>query len=538
MGKLIRGIVQSKRKRADGMITVAVSPAPRDNAADTPADTRAVQLQLNGSTARSPFSDCIDVLPLIVAGASVEAVGDAEAVADGGRPRYAVREIRLTRAAPTPDSILKVVELARAHLGDDEASEELRGYFSDLIRPSALVETHCGVDPGALQDIRSSLLNCLISGKTTPRQHSRVMNDYTVDSNSRNKPKKEITAVSQFQRPPRARTRKANFKERAAINHLTERVTEVLKAVPSGYISICCGADEVDEESSTVYNPSASSDGPAHAADSAAVNIPGRDLAMPSNRGDLTRGEYLHGKKGPQVQWVVNKLFCMIGGSAEPLCVVDVGGGRGDLAVQIALELKGRGLTNSIIVVVDKNSSSLRAGLQFAEEMGVASMVRFFEEEFNINKNYFSAEGRAKSAQRFVVALHACGDLTDLALEFSRISRANFICVPCCFSKFYCTDWSGGWGTYLASSSSEADSCCDKYALGKLAEKEPRECSWATMKAINTLRLCSVLLSGSECLGSGVSAESTWRLSLESFSRKFSMRNMVLCGSCEHPDST
>ena len=58
-----------------------------------------------------------------------------------------------------------------------------------------------------------------------------------------------------------------------------------------------------------------------------------------SSRGPLTRGEYFHGRKAPQVRWLVNRLKLWRDNQTHDVAtwhVVDVGGGRGDLSLAIA----------------------------------------------------------------------------------------------------------------------------------------------------------------------------------------------------------
>lgn len=62
------------------------------------------------------------------------------------------------------------------------------------------------------------------------------------------------------------------------------------------------------------------------------INIPADSHNEPSSRGPQTRGEYAHGKKAPQIRWILDRLRKFPAFKH----VLDVGGGRGDLALLIA----------------------------------------------------------------------------------------------------------------------------------------------------------------------------------------------------------
>lgn len=325
-------------------------------------------------------------------------------------------------------------------------------------------------------------------------------------------------------------------------------------------------------------------------------NLPNSDASAPSAKGSLTRGEYMHGKKEPQVRWVLERLralvdpgACKSGGSLEGLHVLDIGGGRGDLAVAIAKEMK-RQNTSSRVTVVDMNAQSLRGGEEYAASVGVSDRISFVESDL---ATYLEDVQKRKGCDRsrlreVVVALHACGDLSDMALQHAKKSCECFVVVPCCFSKFLQPKWWGGWGgmwRHFSTASGErvpthkifskpglhaevgkcesqvgnAKSCDDegndvlwqerRRAMGRIAESEPRAYAWRTMKCINILRMCDFILDGSDLNLSDRKREISygseshgeicevdkhchqWEVSVESFSIKYSGRNMALCGT-------
>lgn len=138
----------------------------------------------------------------------------------------------------------------------------------------------------------------------------------------------------------------------------------------------------------------------------------------PSGRGPLSRAEYAHGKKAPQIAWVVARLAAW----GRPVGrVLDVGGGRGDLAVAIARRFPGAAVTS-----VDRTAASVAAGEAARDARGLSNL-RFVVADLAAPDDVAALECDV------VVALHACGGLTDLALAVARSKGAACLVVPCCF---------------------------------------------------------------------------------------------------------
>lgn len=126
-----------------------------------------------------------------------------------------------------------------------------------------------------------------------------------------------------------------------------------------------------------------------------------------------------------------------------------MGGGRGDLAVHIA-----KTFPDVIVTVVDANERSLRQGELFARSQGqpISARIRFIcanvTEEFspqavanlggsggNYNENSSDLIDFCATNVDFVVALHACGGLSDLAMRFAVLNSCRFVVCPCCYLK-------------------------------------------------------------------------------------------------------
>lgn len=209
------------------------------------------------------------------------------------------------------------------------------------------------------------------------------------------------------------------------------------------------------------------------------------DRELVSAHHKITRKEYLESKKFPQVTWFLQRLRSF----SNIRHILDVGGGRGDLAIALAIGLG----PDTRVTVVDMNESSLKAGQEFAEQCGVGDRMEWIYDDF---VHYTETEESTTNDVDFVVALHACGYLSDLALEYAVRQEASFVICPCCYSKMK-----------------------TKNVATKLAEiSEAPELSRRGMHVINSTRYWNLLAKGS------------YQILLEEYSRDWSCRNMVMVG--------
>jgi hypothetical protein len=225
-------------------------------------------------------------------------------------------------------------------------------------------------------------------------------------------------------------------------------------------------------------------------------NIPDGSEDSISHHHKLTRGQYLENKKNNQTLWFVERMKQF---QSRPKCVLDVGGGRGDLAVQIALEFRG-----ATVIAVDCNRSSIEAGKVYARQCGVEDRIEFVEMNFS---QYVDEYSTLQHEIDCIVALHACGDLSDMALSLAHSIGCNFIICPCCYTKRYLAPFVPHWHQYCTED--EVDS------LTRLVELDDRrEVSKRAMVLINSMRRSA--------FGDSVR--------LEEFDCKISRRNIALVG--------
>lgn len=223
------------------------------------------------------------------------------------------------------------------------------------------------------------------------------------------------------------------------------------------------------------------------------LNLPATDddRILLSTRHKHTRQEYLESKKHPQIAWFLHRLQSFPGRPIRH--VLDVGGGRGDLAIALAVGLG----PETQVTVVDMNESSLEAGRGFAEQCGVASQMEWICSDFS---SFISRESpfgsRIEQPVDMVVALHACGNLSDMAMDFAVRQNASFLICPCCYSKM-----------------------ANPTIASRFAEMSERpDLSRRGMHVVNSTRYWDVL------------AQNSYYILLEEYSRGWSSRNMVLVG--------
>ena len=230
----------------------------------------------------------------------------------------------------------------------------------------------------------------------------------------------------------------------------------------------------------------------------------------------LTRQEYLIEKKYPQVQWMCRRVQQL---SHVPNHILDVGGGQGDLTFHLAQEFP-----SSRITIVDTNDSSLTAGHRHMETTmaNLASRITFVHADFHqftLDPSRFLDGSAAPHPIDLVVALHACGDLSDLALHFAKSLEVPFVICPCCYTKRAITEFEPGWYRYLSWTKNPTVDISVMCRLAELNER-PNE-SKRARQIINSLRLNSFV------------GEKFWTLSLEEYDMQSSLRNMVLIGETD-----
>ena len=215
-----------------------------------------------------------------------------------------------------------------------------------------------------------------------------------------------------------------------------------------------------------------------------ALNLP--------NPHDSRRVTYARDKKLPQVAWMLERIEGMVsrrdrgsvmGGAAAAaaaafgpkagISVIDVGGGRGALAIAVAarfakvrlpssspvaapsssssslLSSSSSSSSSSIsssttatrkinttpvhVLVVDVNEKSLEAGRQRAAAAGLSSYTTFSKLDVRDARAIDALLSSSSRPVAVVFGLHCCGGLAEAALEVALRARAGFVVCSCCF---------------------------------------------------------------------------------------------------------
>lgn len=128
--------------------------------------------------------------------------------------------------------------------------------------------------------------------------------------------------------------------------------------------------------------------------------------------------------KKPQLKFMIDQIGAVLRSHPEygqrTLKVVDIGGGKGLLSNVLA-EMFGIDIVE--VQVVDISISATSNGMMRAKRRGLQ----------NIRFDALDATTLDISGVDVVVALHACGALSDVALGHAACQGAGFVVCPCCF---------------------------------------------------------------------------------------------------------
>jgi hypothetical protein len=170
---------------------------------------------------------------------------------------------------------------------------------------------------------------------------------------------------------------------------------------------------------------------------------------------DESRAAYWRTKKAPQLQWMLEQLRPILAPdshhaspssssppapgrpSPHPIRVWDVGGGRGDLGWTLVAAFP-----HVEVTVIDVNADSLHAGqhhpIGATLGCGAHARIRFVHRDFlDCIQPQNKEDGEMGPLPTVVVALHACGGLTDAILAFLSTCRHPVwgVLCTCCFNK-------------------------------------------------------------------------------------------------------
>jgi len=129
-------------------------------------------------------------------------------------------------------------------------------------------------------------------------------------------------------------------------------------------------------------------------------------------------------KKRPQLEWMQQQIRSVLESHPDfgtrKLSILDIGGGKGSLA-----NFLGGSIKDVEIQVVDISAGAVKNGAMKAKRL-------------NVPVNYQVADASSVELEvsaDVVVALHACGHLSDVALAHAVHCGAGFVICPCCFNS-------------------------------------------------------------------------------------------------------
>jgi 2-polyprenyl-3-methyl-5-hydroxy-6-metoxy-1,4-benzoquinol methylase len=130
-------------------------------------------------------------------------------------------------------------------------------------------------------------------------------------------------------------------------------------------------------------------------------------------------------KKRPQLAWMGEQIRLVLESHPDygkrKLQILDIGGGKGSLAQYL-----GQAFYEKVqIRVVDISEGAIANGARKAERLNLPVDFSLADASQALNLTHVDV----------VVALHACGHLSDVALAHALQRKAGFVIVPCCFNS-------------------------------------------------------------------------------------------------------
>ena len=250
---------------------------------------------------------------------------------------------------------------------------------------------------------------------------------------------------------------------------------------------------------------------------------------------------YYHQKKVPQLRWMLHQAKELLEARAAadgrraapplaprparppapPPLVVDLGCGKGDFTLLLAAalpSLRVLGIDTNADAIKYAETRALAAGLRnvrfqmanAAELMGSATESSASADEWH--------RWQADDGAALLVALHACGGLSDVALRLAAACGASCLVCTCCFGKHRALSPASDWS--FSGGEDEKDVLC------RMADCVEPEISAEARRVVSSLRLQA--LRRQMRPGSAVACAS-----MRTFPETYSRQNVVLCAACE-----
>jgi hypothetical protein len=245
---------------------------------------------------------------------------------------------------------------------------------------------------------------------------------------------------------------------------------------------------------------------------------------------DQRRLQYIDERKRPQVLWMLRLIRRLVENTDKHvISLVDVGGGRGDLANAVAAYFaQPDQRIKAHVFVLDVNQSSLEAGKQRAEAANIGTHMSFVSCDL-ANPEQVGEFIMKHEPIDVVFGLHCCGGLAEAAVELALRCSAQFSVSTCCFrSNEHLSSLSRLAAASMVDSDHKAEEHrSDRNLVTALAVTSGGQGQRRAVQSLNAMRLAAA-----EALFQEVhdhqGAIRTWQ---EFFPVEYSEQNCVMVGS-------
>lgn len=395
---------------------------------------------------------------LIVSGVRLEATG-YPGRSEKGRKCLFPSFVRIKHIPCLRNSLLRAAMLRQSGL---LGSDELGGWQWPVAAIDLVAHHLEGLDLDAAGESPSSDDGCADAGEGQPRArlHHAVRRA------------RDLIATELGNRP-RQRAQRLTAEELTVLTCLQENASFVAKPLPVGAVQDLGAAD------------------PLH-------GLRGGLAA------DAARRAYIENKKRPQVMWVLSRVHDLIARRGATFRhIVDVGGGRCDLAVALAASFP-----QTLVTVYERNVRALEHGAERQRALSLSNL--------SLVGGDMDAWAMRGSFD-FLIGLHACGTLSDDILQRASEASAAFLVATCCF---------GGMASFEDKAGTLAHTG-DWRTLARMADSPQADVSERAMAALNRARMANV---GSSREG----GNNAWT-ELVCFPCSWSSKNQVIVGDANGP---
>ena len=244
------------------------------------------------------------------------------------------------------------------------------------------------------------------------------------------------------------------------------------------------------------------------------------------------RRAYLREKKVPQLRWMLWHVEQLLAARSSPQTrILDLGCGKGDLALLLAASMPER-----VVLGIDTNKAAIAAAQRRAATAGLSNAhftcgdARTLLQPDSMGDSMggtrrqpANGDGEGSLSDLCgvdaLVALHACGGLSDTALAIAAQFGASALVCSCCFNKHRRMSPAADWGLQ----ESEKDVLC------RMADCVDPTISAEARRVVSGMRLARASAISKSAHGRRMVKQTR----IYTFPEAFSRQNFVLAMECE-----